>query len=63
MSAPEGEVNIKLRLQAFPITFLPCAMPPGKKRKPWFFVSRSEFFSINAQSKLPLGDAYFSLGS
>lgn len=30
-------------------------MPPGKKGKPQFFVSPSENFSINAQSKLPLG--------
>lgn len=38
-------------------------IPPGKKGEPWFFITPSETFPVNAQSKLPFGDACLSLGS
>lgn len=54
----------RLRLDATWIFLFPCALlSPKRKKEAQFFVTPSENFPVNVQSKLPFHDACLSLGS
>lgn len=48
---------------SLPLSLFPCAHISWEERSAPSFVTPSETFPVNAQSKLPFGDACLSLGS